>query len=92
MWWLRGGLVALAKGGYLVAVSAGGHAAPATMVGAGSVVEPEDALGVFAAPDEVEVAGGEELGGGFGYGGENLFGGALPPLLFEMQSPAFAGR
>jgi hypothetical protein len=50
-WWLVSGLVAVAEGGYLVAVSAGDHAAPAAMVGSGSVVEPEDALGVFAAAD-----------------------------------------
>ena len=60
---------ALSEGGYLVTVAAGGHAAPAAMVGACSVVEPEDASVAFAAADKVEVSVGEEVGGGFGEGG-----------------------
>ena len=85
-------MVAVAEGGYLVAVAAGGHAAPAAMVGAGSVVEPENALGVFAVADQVEVAGGEELGSGFGDGGEDLFGGALAPLTLEVEGSTLGGR
>ena len=83
--------MALAEGGDFVAVAAGGHAAPATMVRAGSVVEPEDTLGVFAVADQVEVAGGEEFSCGLGYGGENLFGGSLLPLALEVEGSAFAG-
>lgn len=92
LWWLPGELLALAKGGYLVAVAAGGHAAPAAMVRARSVVEPEDAFGVFAMANQIEVVGGEEFGGGFCDWSENLFWGALLPFAFELQGSAFARR
>jgi hypothetical protein len=45
-------VIAFAEGGYLVAIATGSHAAPATMVGASSVVEPEDAVGAYESPDE----------------------------------------
>jgi hypothetical protein len=92
LWWLPGELLALAKGGYLIAVAAGGHAAPAAMVRTGSVVEPEDTLGVFAVAYQIEVACGEEFSCGLGYGGENLFGSALFPFALEVHDSAFSGR
>ena len=83
-------LVALTKSRDFVAVATGGHIAPATVMRAGAVVEPEDALGAVAAPNETEVAGSEEFGCGFGYRCENLFRGALLPFTGEIERVAFA--
>lgn len=85
-------MITLAESCDFVAVATGAHAAPTAVVRAGAIVEPEDALETFAAPDEVEVAGGEKFGSGFGYGCEDLFGSALLPFTVEAKRAAFAGR
>jgi hypothetical protein len=49
----------LSKCRYLVAVAAGGHATPSSAMRLGTVVKPENALVIIAAPNKVEVARGE---------------------------------
>jgi len=85
-------LISLAEGCDLIAVAAGGHAAPTAVVGAGAVVEPEDAVRAFAAPDEIEVAVGQEFGCDFGDRGENLFGSALFPFAVQSQRSCLGRR
>lgn len=70
-------------------VAAEGHAAPAAVVGAGAVVEPEDAVLIFAVLDEAEVARGEELGCGFGDGRENLLRSVLLPTALQCEPAVF---
>src|SRR5690606_2632809 len=50
----------------LVPVAARGHAAPPPLVRPGAVIEPEDAVGMLAFPDHVEVTFDQQPGDRFG--------------------------
>ena len=58
--------LALAKLGNLVTIAARRDAAPLTPMILGRVVEIEDALGIAAAPHQVEVRPREQVGRGLG--------------------------
>jgi len=53
----------------------------------GAVIKPKNTLLILTAPYEAEVVCGEQFGGTFSYGYEDLARSALFPSPFEVQAP-----
>ncbi len=62
------------------------------MMGQGPVVKPEGAGGVFAAPNQAEIAFGKQFRCRFGQWAEHLFGGALLPGSHQIRGSILAGE
>src|SRR4029077_6732736 len=76
----------LSTRGDLVAVAAFRHVAPPTVVRPGAVIKPKNTLLILTASYETKVTAGEQLGGTFSYGYEDLLRSARIPASPEVQA------